>query len=50
MLSMFIMIAVCERAFSSGRRLIIDDKNALTPASIEVVECLRTWYRVYMFD
>ncbi len=44
------MTAACERAFSSGRRLIIDDRNVLIPASIEAVECLRTWYRAYMLD
>src|SRR6266536_2032988 len=43
MLSIPTMIAACERAFNSGRLLIIDDRNALTPASIEAVECLRTW-------
>ena len=34
----------CERAFSSAKRLITPDRNALDDDLIEAVECLKAWW------
>jgi hypothetical protein len=34
----------CERAFSSAKRLITPDRNALGDDLIEALECLKAWW------
>ena len=44
-LSIPAMSAEVERVFSSSRRLIAPDRNALTVESLEIFELLRNWWR-----
>lgn len=34
----------CEQAFSSGKRLILLDRNALDDDLIEALKCLKAWW------
>jgi hypothetical protein len=36
--------ADCERAFSSGRKLISPERNRLSDDIIEATECLKAWW------
>ena len=39
------MSAECERVFSSTKRLITPDRNALAEDIIEAYECLKAWWK-----
>ena len=39
-----VMAAECERTFSSVKKLITQERNALSDAAIEACECLKTWW------
>ena len=43
-LSIPVMSAECERVFSSAKKLIIPERNALTDDTIEACECLKAWW------
>jgi len=43
-LSLPAMSAECERVFSSTKKLIIPERNALTDDTIEASECLKAWW------
>jgi hypothetical protein len=35
---------LCERVFSSAKKLIIPERNSLADDTIEAVECLKAWF------
>jgi hypothetical protein len=38
------MVTECERAFSSAKKLITPERNALGDDTIEASECLKAWW------
>ena len=38
------MATECERTFSSAKKLITPDRNALGDDIIEALECLKAWW------
>jgi hypothetical protein len=38
------MSAECERVFSSAKKLITPERNALADNTIEACECLKAWW------
>ena len=43
-LSIPAMATECERTFSSAKKLITPERNALGDATIEASECLKAWW------
>ena len=43
-LSIPAMATECERAFSSAKKLITPERNALADTTIEATECLKAWW------
>ena len=43
-LSIPAMSAECERVFSSAKKLITPERNALADNTIEACECLKAWW------
>ena len=43
-LSIPAMATECERTFSSAKKLITPEHNALSNATIEASECLKAWW------
>jgi hypothetical protein len=39
------MSTECERAFSSAKKLLVPERNALSMDIIEACECLKTWWK-----
>ena len=45
MLICLTMLTECERVFSSAKRTITPERNALSERIIEACECLKAWWR-----
>ena len=39
------MLTECERVFSSAKKIITPERNALSERVIEACECLKAWWR-----